>query len=110
MVFDDLLLTGPDSEIQSFLKTLAEVLQLKHVTKLQRDAPLIFLGRQTECYNDHIVTSMTKEYNNTLLQLYSIQEEYELLSTRGNKRPPTEEESSWKATLQKPNMHDQKIS
>eukprot|EP00971_Amphidinium_carterae_P273034 5419062-Amphidinium_carterae.1 len=58
---------------------------------------------------------MTKEYYNTLLQLYKIQENTNALSTTGNKRPPIEEQkipdargtflvqnSNWKTTLDVP--------
>eukprot|EP00971_Amphidinium_carterae_P011383 224201-Amphidinium_carterae.1 len=81
---DDLLLIGPDSEIQRFLKTLAEVLQLKHVTKIQSDTPLIFLGRQLEYYNNCIVMNMTKEYYSTFVQLYNTKESTNSLATTGN--------------------------
>eukprot|EP00971_Amphidinium_carterae_P122386 2423346-Amphidinium_carterae.4 len=68
---DDLLLIGDDDMIRTFLKKLVSQLQLKHITKLRRDQPLVFLGRQIEYYNDHIALSMTKD-----------------LSTTGTERPP----------------------
>eukprot|EP00971_Amphidinium_carterae_P225099 4465260-Amphidinium_carterae.1 len=65
---------GPEIEIQNFLKTLEAELQLKHVTKVQKVTPLIFLGRHVESYSDHIVMSMTKKYYDTLLKLFNLQE------------------------------------
>eukprot|EP00971_Amphidinium_carterae_P214175 4250286-Amphidinium_carterae.1 len=57
---DDLLLIGDDDKIRTFLKKLESLLPLKHITRLQRDQPLVFLGRQIGYYNDHIALSMTK--------------------------------------------------
>eukprot|EP00971_Amphidinium_carterae_P350205 6491433-Amphidinium_carterae.1 len=71
---DDLLLIGDDDKIKRFLKKLESQLQLKHVTKLQRDQPLVFLERQIEYYNDHIALSMTKDYYTSLLSLYNIKD------------------------------------
>eukprot|EP00971_Amphidinium_carterae_P262486 5206810-Amphidinium_carterae.1 len=71
---DELLLLGEDNKIKDFLKQLEGQLQLKHVTKLERGQPLVFLGRQIEYYNDHIALSMTREYYNSLLSLYNIKE------------------------------------
>eukprot|EP00971_Amphidinium_carterae_P349187 6490888-Amphidinium_carterae.2 len=42
---DDLLLIGKDDKVKDFLTRLEKQLQLKHVTKLQREQPLVFLGR-----------------------------------------------------------------
>eukprot|EP00971_Amphidinium_carterae_P250695 4976724-Amphidinium_carterae.1 len=47
---DDLLLIGDDDKIKTFRQKLESQLQLKHITKLQRDQPLVFLGRQIEYY------------------------------------------------------------
>eukprot|EP00971_Amphidinium_carterae_P085784 1697154-Amphidinium_carterae.3 len=77
---DDLLLIGTDSEIQTFLKTLEAQLQLKHVTKLQRNKI------------HHIAMGMTEGCCNTQLKLYKMQENTNALSTTGNRRPPIEEE------------------
>eukprot|EP00971_Amphidinium_carterae_P045130 888064-Amphidinium_carterae.1 len=85
---DDLLLIGDDDKIQTFLKKLESQLQLKHVTKLQREQPLVFLGRQIQYYGDHIALSMTKKYYKSLLSLYNIKEKTNSLSTTGTKRPP----------------------
>eukprot|EP00971_Amphidinium_carterae_P075529 1492277-Amphidinium_carterae.1 len=71
---DDLLLLGEDDKINDFLKQLERQLQLKHVTKLEREQPLVYLGRQIEYYNDHIALSMTKVYYNSLLSLYNIKD------------------------------------
>eukprot|EP00971_Amphidinium_carterae_P184990 3673053-Amphidinium_carterae.1 len=71
---DDLLLLGEDDKIKEFLEQLRQQLDLKHVTKLERGQPLVFLGWQIEYYGDHIALSMTKEYYNTLLSLYNIKE------------------------------------
>eukprot|EP00971_Amphidinium_carterae_P124297 2462414-Amphidinium_carterae.1 len=65
---DDLQLIGDDDKIKTFLQKLESQLQLKHITKLQRDQPLVFLGRQIECHNDHIALIMTKEYYTSLLR------------------------------------------
>eukprot|EP00971_Amphidinium_carterae_P223461 4433734-Amphidinium_carterae.1 len=85
---DDLLLLGEDDKTKQFLKQLEGQLQLKHATKLERGQPLVFLGRQSEYYNDHIALSMTKEYHNSLLSLYNIKDNTNSLSTTGTKRPP----------------------
>eukprot|EP00971_Amphidinium_carterae_P281379 5586282-Amphidinium_carterae.1 len=85
---DDLLLLGEDDKIKEFLKQLEGQLLMKHVTNLERGRPLVFLGRQVEYYNDHIVLSMTKEYYNSLLSLYNIEDNTNSLSTTGTKRPP----------------------
>eukprot|EP00971_Amphidinium_carterae_P069213 1369580-Amphidinium_carterae.1 len=84
---DDLLLIGDDDKIKTFLQTLASQLQLKHVTKLQRDQPLVFLGRQIEYYGDRMALSMKKDYYTSLLSLYNIKENTNRLSTTGTKRP-----------------------
>eukprot|EP00971_Amphidinium_carterae_P049464 974382-Amphidinium_carterae.1 len=48
---DDLLILGDDDKIKDFfLQRLQGQLQLKHVTKLERGQPLVFLGRQIEYY------------------------------------------------------------
>eukprot|EP00971_Amphidinium_carterae_P109458 2167493-Amphidinium_carterae.1 len=57
---DDLLLLGEDDKINEFLEQLRQQLDLKHVTKLERGQPLVFLGRQIEYYRDHTALSMTK--------------------------------------------------
>eukprot|EP00971_Amphidinium_carterae_P114672 2271823-Amphidinium_carterae.1 len=85
---DDLLLIGDDDKIKTFLKKLESQLQLKHMTKLQREQPLVFLGRQIQYYGDHIALSMTKEYYKSLLSLYNSKENTNSLSTTGTKRPP----------------------
>eukprot|EP00971_Amphidinium_carterae_P190407 3778800-Amphidinium_carterae.1 len=85
---DDLLLLGDDDKIKDFLQRLQGHLQLKHVTKLERGQPLVFLGRQIEYINDHIALSMTKDYYNSLLFLCNIKENTNSLSTTGTKRPP----------------------
>eukprot|EP00971_Amphidinium_carterae_P260718 5172389-Amphidinium_carterae.3 len=85
---DDLLLIGDDYKIKTFLQSLEKELQLKHVTKLQRDQPLVFLGRQIEYYGDHIALSMTQDYYKSLLAIYSVKENTNSLSTTGTKRPP----------------------
>eukprot|EP00971_Amphidinium_carterae_P073977 1462639-Amphidinium_carterae.1 len=85
---DDLLLLGEDDKIKEFLDSLRQQLDLKHVTKLERGQPLVFLGRQIEYYGDHIALSMTKDYYNNLLGLYNIKENTNSLSTTGTKRPP----------------------
>eukprot|EP00971_Amphidinium_carterae_P267356 5303254-Amphidinium_carterae.2 len=74
---DDLLLIGDDDKIKTFLQKLESQLQLKHVTKLQREQPLVFLGRQIEYDSDHIALSMTKEY-------YKSRQQWENLSTVEN--------------------------
>eukprot|EP00971_Amphidinium_carterae_P329634 6462225-Amphidinium_carterae.1 len=84
---DDLLLIGDDDKIKTFLQKLESQLQLKHITKLQRDQTLVFLGRPIEYYNDHIAYSMTKDYT-SLLSLYNIKENTNSPSTTGTKRPP----------------------
>eukprot|EP00971_Amphidinium_carterae_P349253 6490922-Amphidinium_carterae.1 len=84
---DGLLLIGDDDKIKTFRQKMESQLQLKHITKLQRDQPLvleILLGRQIEYYNDHIALSMTKEYYTSLLSLYNIKENTNSLSTTGN--------------------------
>eukprot|EP00971_Amphidinium_carterae_P021051 415347-Amphidinium_carterae.1 len=85
---DDLLLIGEDDKIKEFIQRLESQLQLKHVAKLQRDQPLVFLGRQIEYFNDHIALSMTQDYYDSLLKLYNIKENTNSLSTTGTKRPP----------------------
>eukprot|EP00971_Amphidinium_carterae_P017373 342501-Amphidinium_carterae.1 len=85
---DDLLLINDDDKIKTILQKLESQLQLKHVKKLQRDQPLVLLGRQIEYYGDHIVLSMTKDYYTSLLSLYNIKENTNSLSTTGTKRPP----------------------
>eukprot|EP00971_Amphidinium_carterae_P008872 174961-Amphidinium_carterae.1 len=54
------LYLGEDDKIKEFLDQLGQQLDLKHVTKLERGQPLVFLGRQIEYYGDHIALSMTK--------------------------------------------------
>eukprot|EP00971_Amphidinium_carterae_P298208 5925528-Amphidinium_carterae.1 len=51
---------------------LESQLQLKHVTKLHREQPLVFLGRQIHYYGDHSALSKTSEYYKSLLSLYKI--------------------------------------
>eukprot|EP00971_Amphidinium_carterae_P239099 4746561-Amphidinium_carterae.2 len=85
---DDLLLIGDDDKIKTFLQKLESQLQLKHITKLQRDQPLVCLGRHIEYYNDPIALNMTKEYYTSLMSLYNIKENTNSLSTTGTKRPP----------------------
>eukprot|EP00971_Amphidinium_carterae_P052524 1034008-Amphidinium_carterae.1 len=89
---DDLLLSGPDTEIQSFLKTLEAELQLKHVTKLQRHTLLISLGRQIEYYNDHIAMEHDKGVLQYLITVVQDTGEHECIDYYSNKRPPIEEE------------------
>eukprot|EP00971_Amphidinium_carterae_P191527 3800500-Amphidinium_carterae.3 len=69
---DNLPQIGDVDKIKTFLQKLESQLQLKQVTKLQRDQPLVFLGRQIEYYNDHIAFSMTKDYYTSPLSLYNI--------------------------------------
>eukprot|EP00971_Amphidinium_carterae_P176868 3507103-Amphidinium_carterae.1 len=85
---DDLLFTRDDDKIKTFLQKLESQPQLKHITKLQRDQPLVFLGRQIEYYNDHIAHSMTTDYYTSLLSLYNIKENTNSLSTTGTTRTP----------------------
>eukprot|EP00971_Amphidinium_carterae_P177185 3514009-Amphidinium_carterae.1 len=85
---DELLLIGDDDKIKAFLQQLEGQLQLKHVTKLERGQPVVFLGRQIEYYNDHNALSITQEYYNSLLSLYNIKENTNSLSATGTKRPP----------------------
>eukprot|EP00971_Amphidinium_carterae_P034394 676820-Amphidinium_carterae.1 len=80
---DDLLLIGGDDKIKNFLQRLEQQLQLKHITKLQQDQPLVFLGRQVEHYNDHIVLSMTKENYDSLLAIYNMKTNTNSLATTG---------------------------
>eukprot|EP00971_Amphidinium_carterae_P169133 3350559-Amphidinium_carterae.2 len=81
---DDLPLIGPNNGIQNFVKTVAEVLQLKHVTKLHRDTPLIVTGGQIEYYNNYIAMSVAKEYyDDNLLALYNMQPNTTPLATTG---------------------------
>eukprot|EP00971_Amphidinium_carterae_P065258 1293282-Amphidinium_carterae.2 len=70
---------------QTIVQRLEGQLQLKHVTRLERGQPLVFLGRQIEYYNDQIALSMTKEYYNSQLSLYNIKENTNNLSTTGTK-------------------------
>eukprot|EP00971_Amphidinium_carterae_P072111 1426261-Amphidinium_carterae.1 len=85
---DDLLLLGEDDMINAFLQRLREQLELKHVMKLERGQPLVFLGRQIEYINDHTALRMTKEYYTSLLSLYNIKQNTNSLPTTGTKRPP----------------------
>eukprot|EP00971_Amphidinium_carterae_P294521 5847742-Amphidinium_carterae.4 len=87
-ILDDLQLIGDDDKIKTFLQKLESQLQLKHVTKLQREQPLVFNGRQIEYYGDHFALSMTKEYYKSVLSLYNIKENTNSLATTGTKGPP----------------------
>eukprot|EP00971_Amphidinium_carterae_P230907 4581956-Amphidinium_carterae.5 len=79
---DKLLIIGDDDKVKTFLQKLESQLQLKHIAKLQRDQPLVFLGRQTEYYNDHMALSMTKDYYTSLPSLYNFH-------MKTNKKPDT---------------------
>eukprot|EP00971_Amphidinium_carterae_P211009 4187073-Amphidinium_carterae.1 len=76
---DDVLLIGADNQVKKN-DPLEKQLQLKHVTKLQHDQPLVFLERQVEYYGDHIGHSMTKDYYDYTSSL----------ATTSTNRPPIE--------------------